>query len=69
MSLHIASDGVIYKDEVKKLFAATSPDDGGFKGKNKAVLILVPLRLGLDNLNPVYYPALKVRIMCLFGRQ
>ncbi|KAJ3047955.1 Cysteine protease atg4 [Rhizophlyctis rosea] len=59
MSLHIASDGVIYKDEVKKVFAASSPDDGAVKGKNKAVLILMPLRLGLENLNPVYYPGLK----------
>ncbi|KAJ3031751.1 hypothetical protein HDV00_008139 [Rhizophlyctis rosea] len=60
MALHVASDGVVYKDDVKRMFTASpSQDESTTSGKNKAVLILVPLRLGLDNLNPVYHSALK----------
>ncbi|KAJ3276697.1 Cysteine protease atg4 [Borealophlyctis nickersoniae] len=60
LSLYIASDGVVYRKDIAEEFAAKSGGDDG-KEKSNSVLILVPLRLGLDNLNPVYYPALKVR--------
>ena len=49
LEVYMASDGVIYLDEL-------SPLDSTFK----PVLILIPLRLGLDKLNPVYIPGLKL---------
>jgi cysteine protease ATG4 len=49
LEVFMASDGVVYLDEL-------SPTDSKFK----PVLILIPLRLGLDKLNPVYIPGLKL---------
>ena len=50
LSVHVVTDGVVYKNEVYKAMQ-----------NNQSVLILVAIRLGIDNLNPIYYDALKVR--------
>ncbi|KAH6571056.1 hypothetical protein BASA50_004397 [Batrachochytrium salamandrivorans] len=54
MRVHVANDGVLYKSEVISLLSNTRED-----GKTMAVLVLIPLRLGVENMNPVYYPAVK----------
>jgi len=48
LSVHVVTDGVVYKNEVYKAVK-----------NNQSVLILVAIRLGIDNLNPIYYDALK----------
>ncbi|RIA84128.1 hypothetical protein C1645_784824 [Glomus cerebriforme] len=53
LSVHVVTDGVVYKNEVYK--AAQNNRSGRFQ----SVLILVSTRLGTDNLNPKYYDALK----------
>ncbi|RKO89062.1 hypothetical protein BDK51DRAFT_24259 [Blyttiomyces helicus] len=58
LALHVASDGMLYKDDVKA--ACLDPDAAaGSPEAWKPVLILVPLRLGVESLNPVYHPGLK----------
>ena len=58
--MHVANDGCVYKDQIKELFLnPEDQEDSNVKGM-RGVLILIPLRLGLDKLNPVYHPALKV---------
>ncbi|KAL2911351.1 Cysteine protease atg4 [Polyrhizophydium stewartii] len=54
MRVHVANDGVVYKNEIRTLLAKTRED-----GKPTSVLLLIPLRLGVDTMNPVYYPAIK----------
>ncbi|KAL1915830.1 uncharacterized protein VTP21DRAFT_6218 [Calcarisporiella thermophila] len=49
LTVYSANDGVIYRDQIAKL----SP--GGFR----PLLILIPIRLGTDRLNPIYHHALK----------
>lgn len=54
----------MYIQDVKQLLNRNHPPEQGKEKLNEAaVLILVPLRLGVDQLNPVYFPALKVWIM------
>jgi len=49
--LHVAMDGSVYRDEV---VAAASGGGGGWR----PLLLLVPLRLGLDRLNAEYVPTI-----------
>ncbi|KAI8620537.1 hypothetical protein BC830DRAFT_1059165 [Chytriomyces sp. MP71] len=51
LSMHVVSDGILILDELKSTCAEEDGDN--------AVLILVPVRLGLDSLNSVYYDAIK----------
>jgi hypothetical protein len=55
MSVHVATDAVVYKKEVYKA-AQNNQADKEFQ----SVLILVAIRLGISNLNPIYHDALKV---------
>ena len=69
LNLHVANDGVLYKSDLTSIWnntrgnsdAITHPDSSTMNDSmpGNGVLILIPLRLGLDQLNPVYYPALQ----------
>ncbi|KAJ3081894.1 Cysteine protease atg4 [Quaeritorhiza haematococci] len=62
LTMYVATDGVVYKDELRTASTQSSKAEGDDDANSwKPLLILVPLRLGLENLNPVYHPALKVR--------
>ncbi|KAJ3203450.1 Cysteine protease atg4c [Entophlyctis luteolus] len=56
LSIYVASDGVVVLDELK---AACSRKSMQGKPEWNSVLILVPVRLGLESLNSVYHEALK----------
>ncbi|CAK9779370.1 hypothetical protein CC85DRAFT_288674 [Cutaneotrichosporon oleaginosum] len=72
VSVVSAQDGIIYKSDV---FAASNTTTDGWEPQsprkmrpisthrsswgNQAVLILVATRLGLDNVNPIYYDSIK----------
>jgi len=51
LSIHVAMDGSLYRQQVQAV--AGQPD-----GSWRPVLVLLPLRLGLDTLNPSYGPCL-----------
>lgn len=57
LSVHVVTDGVVYKNEVYKVAKNNRSGRDFFQ----SVLILVSTRLGTDNLNPKYYDALKVK--------
>ncbi|KAJ3152707.1 Cysteine protease atg4c [Irineochytrium annulatum] len=57
MALYVATDGVIFNSEVREMCMQRREEDG--KPEWRSVLILVPVRLGLDSLNPLYYPLIK----------
>ncbi|KAI8924968.1 hypothetical protein BC831DRAFT_463067 [Entophlyctis helioformis] len=50
----VANDGVVYKNEVRQVMSTTRED-----GRPTSLLLLVPLRLGVDSMNPIYHPGLK----------
>ena len=54
MSVYVATEGVVYKNEVYKEALRNSEE------KSRSVLILVAIRLGISSLNPVYYEGVKV---------
>ncbi|KAJ3128034.1 Cysteine protease atg4 [Physocladia obscura] len=54
--IHVVSDGVLLLDELNAL-CIRKDDDG--KSSWSSVLILIPVRLGLDSLNSVYYESIK----------
>lgn len=54
LSIHVANDGALYKDLV-----AERLKEKNNQGQTQSVLILIPLRLGIDNLNPIYISAIK----------
>ncbi|OZJ03043.1 hypothetical protein BZG36_03712 [Bifiguratus adelaidae] len=63
LTVHVATDGVVYKSDVQQVARETQGDDDTQSpkppGPFKSVLILVSIRLGIDNLNPIYHQALK----------
>ncbi len=63
LQMHLANDGVVYKDQVKNLFLGREDQEDTTTGHcEKGVLIVIPLRLGIEKLNPIYHPALKVLV-------
>lgn len=65
LGVSVAVDSVIYQSDV---FAAShsplsSPRRarGATRWGDRAVLILIGIRLGLDGVNPIYYDTIKVR--------
>ncbi|CAG8664043.1 9210_t:CDS:2, partial [Paraglomus brasilianum] len=53
MSVYVATEGVVYKNEVYKEALRNSEENF------RSVLILVAIRLGISSLNPVYYEGVK----------
>lgn len=68
LRVHVANDGALYRNNVHKEFNA--PADNSITGtsfinddttsESCGLLILIPLRLGVETLNPAYFDALKV---------
>ncbi|KAJ3068647.1 Cysteine protease atg4b [Podochytrium sp. JEL0797] len=58
LAMHVVSDGTLLLDELTATCSRRSEDDGG-KPQWRSVLILVPVRLGLDSLNTVYHDSIK----------
>ncbi|CAG8754021.1 16637_t:CDS:2, partial [Dentiscutata erythropus] len=54
LSAYITKDGVVYKNDVYKT-AKNNKQNKDFQ----SILILVAIRLGINNLNPIYYDALR----------
>jgi hypothetical protein len=54
--VHIVQDTTIYKEEIEKLCVGKNGQEW------KPLFLLVPLRLGIDTLNPGYFDQLKVQI-------
>jgi len=52
LSIYVSDDGAVYIDTAMKL--AT----GGDSNTWKPLLVVIPLRLGLDSMNEIYYPAI-----------
>lgn len=50
LCIYVSDDGAIYKDKATQL--AVSDDE-----KWKPLVIIIPLRLGLDTMNEIYYPS------------
>ncbi|RUP42759.1 hypothetical protein BC936DRAFT_138119 [Jimgerdemannia flammicorona] len=72
LTVAVATDGVVYRNEVYEAATAAVSGSGSGSGSDaepdlhkhkegewRPVLILVAIRLGIDQLNPIYYPALK----------
>jgi hypothetical protein len=60
----IATDGCIYQSEV---FSASTPPMGRkmkCKWGGRMVSVLVEIRLGIDDVDLIYYHAIKVRSVC-----
>lgn len=53
IKIHVANDGVIYKSKIRDSFVEKSG-----QGLDQGLLVLVPIRLGVDTLNPTYFKAL-----------
>jgi hypothetical protein len=51
----VSNDGILFKNDVEKAFRKELD-----KNPKKSMLLLLNVRLGLDNLNSVYHEALKV---------
>lgn len=69
LAVAVATDGTVYRNEVYEAATAAVQGSGSDaeaealkhkEGEWRPVLILVAIRLGIDQLNPIYYPALKV---------
>jgi hypothetical protein len=61
MALYVATDGVLYLDQIKEA-CTNSSDSRQSKGSTSwsPILLMIPIMLGLDLLNPIYFEPLKV---------
>jgi cysteine protease ATG4 len=66
LGVSVATDGVIYQSDV---YAASNVHIGSPRRHMKAtwgeraVLVLIGIRLGIDGVNPIYYETIKVRAL------
>ncbi|XP_029914237.1 cysteine protease ATG4D isoform X2 [Myripristis murdjan] len=70
LAVYVAQDCTVYKEDVKRLFERPLP--GGPTGTSqpwKSVIILVPVRLGGQDLNPTYISCVKklLALKCCIG--
>ncbi|KAI1287316.1 Cysteine protease ATG4B [Halotydeus destructor] len=56
LKLHVALDNVVIISEIKSLCLTSEPDG---TANWKPLLLFIPLRLGLTDINPIYFKALK----------
>ncbi|KAA0722016.1 Cysteine protease ATG4D [Triplophysa tibetana] len=65
VAVYVAQDCTIYKEDVMQLCNSVESSDPGWK----SVIILVPVRLGGDSLNPSYIECVKniLRLKCCIG--
>jgi cysteine protease ATG4 len=56
LAVHVAQDGILFKNEARLEFSKTNE----FGQTPKGLLILINILLGLDQLNPLYHPLIKV---------
>ncbi|XP_077285248.1 autophagy-related 4a isoform X2 [Arctopsyche grandis] len=54
LSIHVALDNTVVKDDIRKLCTANHIDEW------KPLLLIIPLRLGLNEINPIYVNGLKL---------
>ncbi|NP_001039246.1 cysteine protease ATG4D [Xenopus tropicalis] len=59
LSVYVSQDCTVYKADIEQLFAGEVPHTDTSRGAGKAVIILVPARLGGETFNPVYKHCLK----------
>ena len=58
LAIHVALDNTIVIDDAKEAAASAERKEW------RPLLLVVPLRLGLTDINPIYFPDLKVRAEC-----
>mmetsp|Transcript_2839 Transcript_2839/g.5093 ORF Transcript_2839/g.5093 Transcript_2839/m.5093 type:complete len:372 (+) Transcript_2839:52-1167(+) len=58
LAAYTSDDGMIYKDRVADLCSSTTVTEGNESLIWRPLLLMLPLRLGLDRLNPLYIPVL-----------
>lgn len=57
--VHLATDCTVYKDDVEALFAKGVGSMGSGACKQHSVMLLIPIRLGVDKVNPIYIENIK----------
>ncbi|XP_049517584.1 cysteine protease ATG4B isoform X1 [Dermacentor silvarum] len=76
IAMHVAMDNVVVMDDIRKVCRVeTSDAEGGVRNRTqshglaaaaayswKPLVLFIPLRLGLSEINPIYYCGLKVRM-------
>ena len=64
IDVYVATDGALYKNQIMEIFKESKErrERSQTPQNERGLLITVPLRLGVEKLNPVYFSSLKVRI-------
>ena len=57
--VHLATDCTVYKDDVEALFAPGAGSTRGGACEQHSVMLLIPIRLGVDKVNPIYIGNIK----------
>lgn len=57
--VHLAADCTVYKEDVEALFAQGVGSTGGGACEQRSVMLLIPIRLGVDKVNPIYINNIK----------
>ncbi|KAL6066034.1 Cysteine protease atg4d [Balamuthia mandrillaris] len=66
LAVYVSTDGCLYKDQITERCLQSTGNEGNKEEQEeqeekqwRPLLLIIPLRLGLDSLNQVYVPALK----------